>query len=97
MDSLELSAQSEREQRIGKRTLLVQQQTNIRIHIDAIIRSVRQDHLGIRDAENRYVETIDYTKAIFLLREASKKRKELETINKEIAALNAALGNDGNE
>lgn len=83
--------QSEREQKIGRRLGLLQQQENLRINADAILQSAK-DAFGIRDVEYMYVEQIDFKKLKFLVNEAQMKVRELAKIGKEIAALNAALG-----
>ncbi|MBI2428745.1 MAG: hypothetical protein HYV29_08125, partial [Ignavibacteriales bacterium] len=51
-----------------------------------------KDSLGVRDVEFVYVDKIDFKKTKFLLNEAARKQTELTRVNKEIAALNAALG-----
>lgn len=83
--------QSEREQKIGRKTVLMQQRENLRINIDAILQAIK-DSFGMRDVDFSYVEKIEFKKSKFLLGEATKKGTELAKITKEIDALNAALG-----
>ena len=96
MNNLIEQEKMSREQKFGRRAMLIQQRDNMRVHIDAILKTTK-DYFGIRDVEFSYVEKVDYKKIHFLLHEASQKNDDLQRINKEIALLNAALGNTESE
>ena len=64
--------------------------------IDAALQAVR-DTFGVRDVDYIYVEKIDFERAKVLMNEALRKQKELVKLNKEIAILDAAIGDNRNE
>lgn len=83
--------QAQREQRIGRREVLLQRRQGLRIQIDAMLMSVK-DFFVMRNDDKTYVDSVDYERMKFLLNDAEKKNKELIKVKNEISALNAALG-----